>query len=63
MLFDLDLDSWIHKAKLVANRNLTRDQWRQYFASEPYHRTCRELPWPSDLPKNEREQAEQKEKD
>jgi WD40 repeat protein len=39
-LWDLDVASWIRRACRIANRDLTRQEWRQYFGDEPYHRTC-----------------------
>lgn len=32
------------RACQVANRNLTGEEWRQYFGSEPYRQTCANLP-------------------
>ena len=63
VLWDVDLESWQCIAGRIANRNFTRDEWRQYVPDEPYHRTFRKLPWPSDLPETERKQAEQKEQE
>ena len=63
VFWDVDLNSWQCRAGQIANRNFTRDEWSQYFPGERYHRTFRELPWPSDLPETEREQAEQKEQE
>ena len=62
-MWDIDLESWQHIAGRIANRNFTRVEWRQYFPGERYHRTFRELPWPSDLSEAERSQAEQKEQE
>ena len=62
LLLDVDLCSWARLAGQIANSNFTCDEWRQYFPDEPYRRTFRELPWPSDLPQAERSQAEQEEK-
>jgi WD40 repeat protein len=56
--FDMDVGSWIEKAQRIANRNFTADEWARYYPDEAYHRTIRSLPWPSDLPENERKQAE-----
>ena len=39
VLWDVDLESWQHRAALIANRNFTRDERRQYFPEEPYRRT------------------------
>jgi WD40 repeat protein len=37
---DLDPDSWAKRACRITNRNLTRQEWQQYFGSEPYRETC-----------------------
>jgi hypothetical protein len=59
VLWDVDLGSWQRLAGRIANRNFTRDEWRQYFPDEePYRRTIRSLPWPHDLSEVEREAAE-----
>jgi hypothetical protein len=62
VLFDLDIKSWQRIAGRIANRNFTRDEWRQYFPDEHYHRTFRTLPWPDDLTDAERRQQEAWEK-
>ena len=46
VLFDLDLTSWQSRAERIANRNLTRDEWRLYFPETPYRATFRDLPVP-----------------
>lgn len=44
-LWDFDPGSWRRRACAMANRNLTRAEWRQYVGSAlPYRRTCSELP-------------------
>jgi CHAT domain len=58
VLFDADPASWRRKAGRTANRNLTRLEWIRYFPETPYRRTLRSLPWPHDLPEDERKQAE-----
>jgi hypothetical protein len=50
----LGLRDWRAQACRIANRNLTWDEWRQFFPDEPYRRTWRSFPWPSDLPEAER---------
>jgi WD40 repeat protein len=40
------LGQWKHIAKRVANRNLTRAEWRQYFPGEDYQPTFSDLPVP-----------------
>jgi WD40 repeat protein len=29
----------------IANRNLTRQEWREYLGVRPYQKTCPALPW------------------
>ena len=43
-LWNVDLKSWHRIAGRIANRNLTRDEWRQYFHAESYRRTFLDLP-------------------
>jgi hypothetical protein len=31
---------WQQRACRIANRNLTVPEWKQYFGSEQYHKTC-----------------------
>ena len=45
-LWNVDLDSWQSLARRIANRNLTRDEWRQYFVGLPYRATFGNLPSP-----------------
>jgi len=44
------LQSWLKRACGIANRNLTREEWRKYLSDQPYHRTCPDLPGPDDAP-------------
>jgi WD40 repeat protein len=44
VLLDVDLKSWQRRAGRIANRNFTRDEWRQYLPAEPYRPTFPELP-------------------
>jgi hypothetical protein len=60
VLFDVNFSSWQRIAGGIANRNFTGEEWRQYFHEEPYHRTFRKLPWPSDLPEEARVLAKHK---
>lgn len=48
IVWQLDFDSWKTIACRKANRNLTQEEWVQYFSDEPYRRTCPELPSPTD---------------
>ncbi len=44
ILWDLDIRSWLASACRIANRNLTRAEWKQYLGNEPYRKTCEALP-------------------
>jgi hypothetical protein len=63
VLFDADPASWRRMAARVANRNFTHMEWVRYFPETIYRRTILSLPWPQDLPEEERKQAEEFEKD
>ncbi len=43
-LADTTRRSWQARACAIANRNLTRAEWRHYLADEPYRATCPGLP-------------------
>ena len=44
-LWDVSLESWQDRACRIANRNLTRAEWKQYIGDiEPYRATCSGLP-------------------
>jgi WD40 repeat protein len=43
-VWDVDLASWPSRACRIANRNLTRQEWRQYVGDAPYHKTCPDAP-------------------
>jgi WD40 repeat protein len=45
---DVDLTSWQRLAGRIANRNLTRYEWKLYFPDTPYHATFDNLPVPPD---------------
>ncbi len=48
ILWDLDTRTWIRRACEIANRDLTREEWKQYVGREvPYRRTCADLPGPA----------------
>jgi len=47
-LYNLDIPSWPGKACRIANRNLTREEWRQYLGDLPYQPICPGLPVPKD---------------
>jgi DNA-binding SARP family transcriptional activator/WD40 repeat protein len=38
------LRSWLERACRTAGRNLSRDEWREYFPTRPYEATCPEWP-------------------
>ena len=44
MLWNLGPGSWKARACSISNRNLTFEEWKQYFEDEPYHKTCEDLP-------------------
>ena len=37
--FDIDLTSWRRQAGSIANRNLSRAEWQEYFPGQPYRKT------------------------
>ena len=49
-LWDVELQSWLKRACGIANRNLTREEWRKYMGDQPYRKTCPDLPGPDDAP-------------
>jgi WD40 repeat protein len=46
VIWDVDLQSWQRRARRIAGRNLTIDEWRQYFPDTPYLTTFSDLPAP-----------------
>ena len=44
VLFDIDPKSWKERAGRIANRNLTREEWREYLPDTPYRATFAHLP-------------------
>ena len=49
VLWDLDVAHWRQRACRLANRNLSRSEWRQYVGeNEPYRVQCPEHPVPED---------------
>lgn len=42
--WEMDLESWLELACQRANRNLTQEEWGQFFGDEPYRATCPNLP-------------------
>jgi len=53
VVWDVDLNSWQRIAGQIANRNFTRDEWRQYFPEEPYRPTFPDLPVPPEVSAND----------
>jgi hypothetical protein len=49
VLCDVDFESWQRRAGLIANRNFTREEWRDYFPERPYHATFPDLPVPPEM--------------
>jgi hypothetical protein len=43
-LWDVGRQSLARRACTIANRNLTKQEWQQFFGNLPYHRTCANLP-------------------
>jgi WD40 repeat protein len=43
-VWNLELDHAIEVAKVVSGRNLTAEEWEQFFGKAPYHRTFATLP-------------------
>jgi WD40 repeat protein len=46
VVYDFDLESWQRQAGQIANRNLTRAEWRQYFSDQAYRATFPKSPVP-----------------
>lgn len=40
----MTVGAWTERACRIANRNLTRAEWRQYLGDLPYQKTCPDLP-------------------
>jgi WD40 repeat protein len=47
-LWDVSLESWLKRARYIANRNLTQEEWRRYVGDRPYRKTCPDLPVPGE---------------
>ena len=43
-LWDMDVTSWMRHACVIANRNLTLQEWQTYLGSAPYQQTCPTAP-------------------
>jgi WD40 repeat protein len=45
IVYDVSLDSWKARACLIANRNLSREEWNRFMGPDlPYHCPCADLP-------------------
>jgi DNA-binding SARP family transcriptional activator/WD40 repeat protein len=44
---DTSPDSWVDRACTIAGRNLSREEWKQYFPGRAYQVTCPQWPAPS----------------
>jgi WD40 repeat protein len=51
-LWDLDLESLSRRAGRIANRNFTREEWREYFPESPYRAIFPDLPVPPEVAMN-----------
>ncbi len=49
VLWDVDFNSWQRLAGRIANRNFTREEWREYFPETPYRATFPDLPVPPEV--------------
>jgi WD40 repeat protein len=47
----LNTDFWRNRACTLANRNLTCEEWLQFFTDEPYSPICPDLSYPKDCGK------------
>jgi len=48
MLWDVFRDSWRARARRIANRNMTHEEWRTYMGERPYRKIFEDLPEPPD---------------
>jgi WD40 repeat protein len=46
ILWDVGVASWLERARRIANRNLSMEEWRRYLGDEDYRKTCPNLPVP-----------------
>ncbi len=46
ILWDIDRESWKRHACMIANRNMTKDEWNHFMDDEPYVKTCPSCPGP-----------------
>jgi WD40 repeat protein len=43
IIWDVDVKKWVDQACRIANRNLSAQEWKTYFGSSPYRKTCQDL--------------------
>ena len=55
--WNLNLKELMESACSTAGRNLTLNEWRQYFPRQEYHKTCANLPVPCEVIEHELERA------
>jgi WD40 repeat protein len=46
ILWDVALESWRDRACVMANRNLSCDEWRTHIGEKLYRKVCAKLPEP-----------------
>jgi WD40 repeat protein len=47
--WDLSLDSWLTRARDIAKRNMTLEEWRTYMGDRPYRKIFADLPSPPNV--------------
>jgi hypothetical protein len=50
------MDTLLKHASQTAGRNLTCEEWQQFFGDEPYRPICSDFPYPKDCGKNSKTQ-------
>jgi hypothetical protein len=53
VVWDVDLESWQRLASQIANRNLSRHEWRELFPNKTYRPTFAKLPVPPEIDPND----------
>ena len=43
-LWDVSPESWLARARAVANRNMTHQEWREFMGERPYRKIFPDLP-------------------
>jgi len=49
-LWDTSRDSWRARARTIANRNMTLEEWRTHMGERPYRKIFEDLPGPAEVP-------------